>query len=197
MDTTDWNQCYAEGHTPWDRGAPSPVLEAYLTNHTIAGPALVPGCGAGHDVALLYRHGVQAYGLDLAPLALERAKNCHPHLAAATWVLGDLFDYALTHVGEYQTIIEHTCLSALPPELRPAYRAALTSLLAPGGKIVGVWFIDPELDKGETGPPYPLPLTELDALFHSDFEVITDACPSVGYAGRVGREQLRVLQRRG
>jgi SAM-dependent methyltransferase len=57
-------------------------------------------------------------------------------------VLADLFE----HRGEFDAIIEHTCLCALPPEWRERYRDAVARLLKPGGLLIGTWFVNPEMD---------------------------------------------------
>jgi hypothetical protein len=84
----------------------------------------------------------------------------------------------------------------MPPDLRPAYEAAVRSALKPGGLIIGVWFINPDVDPGHEGPPYPLPVSVLDALFADGFETVADYVPEVAFEGREGRERLRVLRKR-
>ncbi len=195
MQSTHWNQCYAEANTPWDKGLPSPALVQALQKHPVKGRVLAPGCGAGHDAAFVASLGCDVTGLDIAPLAIERAKAAHPELPEQTWLLGSLFDLPATHAGQFDAVVEHTCLCALHPRQRKDYRDAVHALLKPGGLLIGVWFINPELDPGETGPPFPLPVEELDALFAEGFEVIDDYAPEVGFEGRIGRERVRVLKR--
>jgi hypothetical protein len=61
---------------------------------------------------------------------------------------------------------------------------------------VGIWFIHPEMDPDETGPPFGISVSELSALFdESRWQVIEDRVPEIGYDGRVGRERLRVLRK--
>jgi SAM-dependent methyltransferase len=196
MQLTHWNQCYAEANTPWDKGQPSPPLVQALQKHAPQGRVLLPGCGAGHDAAYVASLGCEVLAVDIAPLAIERAKAAHPELPDSTWLLGDLFELPKTQAGSFDAIVEHTCLCAMPPSLRTAYRDAVLALLKPGGLLIGVWFINPDLDPGETGPPFPLPVEELDALFKDGFEIIDDYVPEVAFEGRLGRERVRVLRRR-
>ncbi len=189
MNITDWDQSYRDGFTPWDKGAPSPPLVEWLARHALAGRVLVPGCGVGHDVAHLLSCGIDAIGLDLAPTAIERAKERYPE-HEARFVLGDLFAFA----GQFDAIIEHTCLCALPPELRVAYRDAVAALLKPSGRLIGVFYLNPEMDPGETGPPFGIAEDELTALFADRFEVIESYIPQTAYLGRENRECLRVLR---
>jgi methyl halide transferase len=192
---TDWEQCYLDEATPWDKGAPSPPLAAWVDGRRLGGRALVPGCGLGHDLALLADTGLEVTGLDVAATAVERARAAYPQLAAC-FVLGDLFAPPAEWGGRFDWIFEHTCLCALPPERRGDYEQAVARLLRPGGRLVGVWFIEPEMDPGESGPPFALPVAELDALFPaSRWRVLDDAVPDAAYPGRHGRERLRVLER--
>jgi hypothetical protein len=73
---TDWEQHYLEGHTPWNKGQPSPPMLEWVTSNKPTGRALVPGCGVGHDVAMLARNGLEAYGLDIAPTRSYRTVSC-------------------------------------------------------------------------------------------------------------------------
>ncbi|OYW76921.1 MAG: hypothetical protein B7Z37_06590 [Verrucomicrobia bacterium 12-59-8] len=189
MNITDWNQAYQENFTPWDKGQPAPPLVEWLSKGQISGRVLVPGCGLGHDVAHLVSLGIDAYGLDIAPTAVARAKEHYPQLAER-FVCADLFEFR----GQYDAIVEHTCLCALPPEWRTKYRDAVASLLKPGGQLVGVFFINPEMDPGETGPPFGISPDELTALFAEHFQVVESHAPTTAYPGREGREALLVLQ---
>ncbi|MCW0216764.1 MAG: TPMT family class I SAM-dependent methyltransferase [Prosthecobacter sp.] len=193
---TDWESCYLDGNTPWDKGEASPPLSAWVMKHTLQGRALVPGCGVGHDVALLVDHGLDALGVDLSRTAVEKARETHAALADH-FIQGDLFALPAEWSGTFDYVFEHTCLCALPPELRQSYQKAVTELLKPGGRLVGVWFINPDMEPGEEGPPFGISLEDLEALFPaSDWAVEEDYIPEEAYDGRVGRERLRVLCKR-
>lgn len=190
INTDDWDQNYRESNTPWDKGRPSPPLVQWLSQNKLSGRVLVPGCGVGHDVAHLVSLGLDAIGLDIAPTAIERARQCYPQ-HAERFVPGDLFAFT----GQFDAVVEHTCLCALQPELRAQYREAVASLLKPGGLLVGVFYINPDLDPGETGPPFGISPDELTALFAPNFDTIESYTPQTAYPGREGRELLRVLKR--
>ena len=191
MNITDWDQAYQENFTPWDRGMPSPPLAEWFAKNELSGRVLVPGCGVGHDVAHLVSLGIDAIGLDLAPTAVQRARERYPDLEER-FVCGDLFEFR----GQFDAMVEHTCLCALPPELRSRYRDAAASLIRPGGLLIGIWFVNPEMDPGETGPPFGISPDELTALFDQSFERVESVAPAVAYPGREGRELLRVMRRR-
>ncbi len=60
--------------------------------------------------------------------------------------------------------------------------------------MIGVWFINPDLDPGEEGPPYPLSVADLTALlFAGGYEIVGDYVPNVAFPGReVVRAAARV-----
>lgn len=151
----------------------------------------------GHEVAWLRSKGIDAVGLDIAPTALAMAAQAHPEVPAESWICADLFDLPVELRGSFDAVVEHTCLSGMPPVLRPSYAEGVLSALKPGGLIVGVWFIKPALEPGNEGPPYPLPTAELDKLFAGLAEVLEDCVPALAFPGREGRERLRVLKKRG
>ena len=191
----NWEQAYQQGQTPWDKGQPSPPLRQWLQRHALAGRVLVPGCGLGHDVALLHAEGADAHGLDLAPSAIRLGLEAHPELVGRLH-LGDLWQTPEDWQGSVDAVVERTCFCALPPGLRARYEAVIHGLLKPAGLLIGVWFIHPQMDPGEQGPPFALPLPELESLFAPPrWQVLEDSVPDCGYEGRVGRERLRVLRR--
>ena len=144
---------------------------------------------------MLVDAGLDAHGLDIAPTAIAMAQAAYPD-QANRFVLGDLFATPLEWQGSFDFVFEHTCLCALPPEWRTRYEAAAYQLLKVGAQLVGIWFINPEMDPDETGPPFGISVSELSALFdESRWQVIEDRVPEIGYDGRVGRERLRVLRK--
>ncbi len=189
----EWEKRYLEGDVHWDRGAASPPLMQYVGAHPPPGRILVPGCGRGNDVAALARAGLDVMGLDIAPTAIREARERYPDVADH-FVIGDLFDLQPGWRSAFDVVIEHTCLSGMPPELRPRYRRGVESALRSGGLLLGVWFINPNLAPGETGPPYPLSVEDLDRLFAHGFEIIEDYVPDVAFEGREGRERVRLLR---
>lgn len=190
----DWDEIYRKGEVFWNKGAPSPPLKQYLERHKVRGRAMVPGCGHGHEVALAVAHGLDAIGLDIAPTGIAEARALYPHIAER-FMVGDVFNPAAELRGAFDVVLEHTCLSGLPPAMRADYRRGLDLMLKPGGLLIGVWFISPHLDPGEEGPPFAFPVPELTALFAPGYEIVDDYVPDAAFASRVGQERVRVLRR--
>lgn len=188
----DWNRRYEENDTPWDKGAAHPALDEMLARGALSGRVLVPGCGTGHDVRALARHGLDVVGLDVAPLALERALSL-ARAGTETYILGDLFHLPADLQGAFDGIFEHTCFCAIDPSRRADYAAAVASALRPGGKLLAVFFLDP--GHGGEGPPFGCTTGELDGLFAGNFRLLAEHVDFATYAERSGRELLRLYSR--
>jgi len=190
----NWEEIYQKGEVFWNKGEASPPMKQYLERHPVRGRALVPGCGHGHEVALAVEHGLDAIGLDIAPTGVAEARALYPKLADR-FVVGDLFNPPAALRGAFDVVLEHTCLSGLHPSLRADYRRGIDLTLKRGGLLIGVWFIEPDLDPGDEGPPFPLSVPDLTALFAQDYEVVEDYVPDVSFPTRVKQERIRVLRR--
>ena len=196
MPPVNWEEHYQKGDAFWDKGMPSPPLRQYLERHSVRGRALVPGCGHGHEVALAAAHGLDVTGLDIAPTAIAEARALYPKLAEH-FVVGDLFEPPAELHGAFDVVLEHTCLSGLHPTRRANYRRSIDLMLRRGGVLIGVWYINPDLDPGHEGPPFPLSVPDLTALFAAGYEIVEDYVPDVAFPKRTGRERVRVLRRLG
>jgi SAM-dependent methyltransferase len=90
-ETSPWELLWKDGLTPWDIGRPTPLLCKELERFSLVGSkrtlhTLVPGCGAGYDLATLAAHHGQLLdlgkidsasvtGLDLSENALQSARR--------------------------------------------------------------------------------------------------------------------------
>jgi SAM-dependent methyltransferase len=188
----DWNQRYEADDTPWDQGEAHPVLLDMLTHGALVGRVLVPGCGTGHDVRELARRGLEVVGLDVASLALERARS-HAPAGHETYQLGDLFHVPERWRHHFDGVFEHTCFCAIKPARRPDYVAAVAEALKPGGHLLAVFFVNP--DNNGQGPPFGCTTAELDVLFGEKFRLREEHGEIPTYPERAGRELLRLYQR--
>lgn len=194
MRSMNWEEIYQKGEVFWNKGEPSPPMKQYLERHPVCGRTLVPGCGHGHEVALAVEHGLDAIGLDIAPTGVAEARALYPKLAER-FVVGDLFNPPEEMRGKFDVVLEHTCMSGLHPTLRADYRRGIDLTLKRGGLLIGVWFIEPDLDPGDEGPPFPFSVPDLTALFAQGYEVVADYVPDVSFPTRVKQERIRVMRR--
>ena len=190
---TDWEAAYRCGDTPWEKGAAHPALVDFLkANERITGEILVPGCGSGHDVRALSNPDNHAVGIDLAPGAIERA-TAFPKVAGEEYHLADLLALPASWNRSFDLVFEHTCFCAIAPAMRERYVEAIVRLLKPGGKLLAIFFLNPDHD--EDGPPYGVSREELHRLFGSYFTLEREWVPARTHPGREERELVRLLKK--
>lgn len=192
---TDWEQHYLEGDMPWEKGAPCPALVDFLKLAPVHGRVLVPGCGAGHDVRALAATADEVLGVDIAPSAIRLARS-HPVVGGERYERADLFDLPATLRGRFDWVWEHTCFCAIDRAMRPAYVEAVSGALAPGGRLLAIFYLNPDQDHPDDGPPFGVAIEELDRLFLPRFELVREWLPEHAYPGREGREWMRVFSLR-
>ncbi len=193
--STDWEDHYRRGETPWEKGAPSPGLVDLLAEEPIRGRILVPGCGFGHDVRALAATADEVIGIDIAPSAVEAAGKL-PAAGHERYELQDLFALPPSWRGAFDGVWEHTCFCAIQPSQRPAYVEAVADALRPGGKLFAIFYLDPGNDSPDEGPPFEVSVAELDRLFLPRFTLVREWLPKRAYPNREGREWMRVMTRR-
>ena len=191
----DWNAAYEAKHTPWDKGSASPPLSAFLEKHPLTGRVLVPGCGLGYDARLLARQGASVVGLDIAPSAVRQARAL-PAEGELSFEVGDFLNLAENYHGQFDTVVEHTCLCALDPAQRLAYVRSVLQALKPDGHYLAVFFRKVKDYRGE-GPPHPIAADQIEALFGDDFDTLESSMPQQSYPCRpLGSEEVRWMRRR-
>jgi methyl halide transferase len=162
-----WNERYVELNTPWDLGAPSPVVSAAVP---LAAPAparvLVPGFGWGWDVEALADRGYEVVGVEIADAAVKGAAERIGPRDDVELVVGDLFDPPDAWLGSFDIVVEHTCYCAFDPERWPEYVDITARLLKPGGAVAGAFL---HFEGG--GPPFGTNPADLRAQFERRFAV--------------------------
>ena len=194
-----WENRYQTGDTPWEKGRAHPVLPWLLkTYRGIFRPGqqvLVPGCGTGHDAALITEvTGPDTVtAMDLAPAALQRAQEAYPD-APVRWKEADFFQLAPEE--SYDLLWEHTCFCAIDPSKRGDYAAAAARAVRPKGYLLAVFFLNPDMPAG-SGPPFGVEREEIHQHFARDFELCWDLAPVDTYKPeRIGRETVMLWRRK-
>lgn len=156
-----WNEHYLSGHTPWDLGGPSPLVQRLATEVLDPGAAiLVPGAGLGHDAEALARQGHRVTALDIAPAAVQRLRERTAGLSGLDARAGDFLDLEPALEGRFDAVVEHTCFCALDPVLLGRYAASAARALAPEGVLFGAFLL---FEGG--GPPHGTTLAAIEATF--------------------------------
>lgn len=174
-----WEEHYETGHTPWDIGTVSTPLKEYIDQlEDKQLRILIPGCGRGHEAVYLAEQGFENVTvIDLVDAAFTELRAKAPSVRCVT---GDFF----AHEGTYDRILEQTLFCAIDPSMRDAYMAKAASLLAPGGKLVGVLFNR----EFEGGPPFGGSKDEYAGYLEKYFsEFSLEACYN-SIAPRMGSE---------
>ncbi len=145
--------------------------------------ALVVGCGLGHDAEDLAERGYQVTAFDLAPTAIEWAKQLHPR-TTVDYVVADAALPPSEWHGKFHMVHEIHTLQTLPEELRKRVCQALVDCLAPGGiLLVGCR----ARNEGPERPtmPIPLPKSSLDLLVELGLEeqIFEDFVDGAGESG--------------
>ncbi|MEX2198411.1 MAG: methyltransferase domain-containing protein [Burkholderiales bacterium] len=163
-----WEERFAAGNTPWDRGASSPQLASWLRAGSLK-PCriLVPGCGSGYEVVDLALAGFEVTGLDYADEAISRThRNLKKAGVDATLVQADVLAWEPDRA--FDAVYEQTCLCALYPDQWREYADRLHRWLAPGGKLFALfmqWLREGASEGLIQGPPYHCDINAMRALF--------------------------------
>ncbi|MGO4330192.1 methyltransferase domain-containing protein [Cupriavidus sp. 2TAF22] len=167
-----WQARFEAGQTPWDRGAASPQLKAWLASGAIrpGEDVIVPGCGSGWEVAALAEQGVRVRGIDYAPAALARTGELLAQTGLkATLEQADVLEWQPP--APVDAVYEQTCLCALHPDHWVRYAEQLHAWLRPGGQLFALFMQMRRESAAEgvvEGPPYHCDINGMRALFPAD-----------------------------
>ena len=168
---------------PWESG-PRPELVDLVESGRITpestGPrALDVGCGSGADTIFLASRGFDALGVDLSPVAVDKARRAAAESgSSARFEVVDLLHPPSWLTGPFDLLFDGGTLDDFPPSARPAAVEVLTRLARPGSVMVMWCFyaFDAELPRfsfegpSRWGAPGIEP-PELERLFDSAWAV--------------------------
>lgn len=174
--TEEWNESYSgpgPGPGRWDSGVTSLDLrKAIETGRIRPCRALELGCGAGTNAIYISQHGFDVTAVDVATLALERArKKAKKEGVTLRFVHASVLH--LPPLGEpFHFVFDRGCWHTLDDKDRPAYLRELLKATRPGasfllicGSAKGRW---PDTQ----GPP-KVRKREIIANFRRDFEILS------------------------
>jgi SAM-dependent methyltransferase len=149
-----WNESYASGQLPWDTGQPEPLLVEFVTSGRIT-PSLTLeiGAGTGTNAIWMAERGFDVLGVDLSPLAAEKAEAKRGERALSCRFAACDFLAAAPPGGPFQFVFDRGCFHVFDePEEREQFAARVAAALAPGGfwlSLIG----STEGPPREMGPP--------------------------------------------
>ena len=144
-----WNSAY-QGSPPWDIGGPQPEFVKLADAGKLRGRVLDAGCGTGEHVLLAATHGAEALGVDIADLAIERARaKAEERGIGATFAVADVLH--LEQLGrQFDVVTDSGVFHVFDDEQRPMYVNSLRSVLRQGGMYYMMCFSDRQ--PGDWGP---------------------------------------------
>ena len=146
----DFEASYREGRPPWDIGAPQPEIVRLAEEGEIVGDVLDVGCGTGENALYLAAQGRRVIGIDLTPLAIERAREkAVARALPAAFLVADALDLGKLR-RRFETVVDCGLFHTLEPEQRRPYAHSLCEVLSPGATLHLLCFSDEE-------PPGPGP----------------------------------------
>ena len=130
-----WNESYASGQLPWDTGTPEPLLVDFVTAGEVApGSALEIGAGTGTNSIWMAERGYDVLGVDVSPLAVERARAKMNGRALRCRFAARDFLAAPPPDGPFQFVFDRGCFHVFDdPGERQRFAAHVAAVLAPGG----------------------------------------------------------------
>lgn len=184
-----WDERFGKGFTPWDKGGVPAALADFVVRAGRPMHTLIPGCGAGYELAYLSEAGWEATAIDFSPAAVGKART-----EVGQWreriVEADFFTWEPE--WPLELIYERAFLCALPRPMWPLIAQRWAQMLAPGSLLAGFFFFD----DNPKGPPFGISAEALDELLSPYFVCIEDAAVADSIAVFAGKERWKVWQRR-
>lgn len=151
---------------PWDIGRMQPSLAELLDAQPPKGPAIDLGCGTGDVARELARRGIDVLGVDIAPTAIEQARE-----KVASWadelqrrVAFEVADALRpTSLGRrFASVVDCGFLHVLEPAARDVLLDEIHAVLRPGGRYYLLAFA---IDFEVPNTPYAIGVEEIQERF--------------------------------
>jgi SAM-dependent methyltransferase len=154
MPHTSWNESYASGQLPWDTGQPEPLLVEFVASSSVKpSSTLEIGAGTGTNAIWMAERGFDVLGVDVSPLAVERARAKMDGRALRCRFAALDFLAATPAGAPFQFVFDRGCFHVFDePDERQRFAARVAAVLAPGGlwlSLIG----STEGSPREVGPP--------------------------------------------
>lgn len=139
-----------QGSPPWDIGKPQAEFVRLEQAGEIKGDVLDIGCGTGENALYLAQAGHEVWGIDLVPLAIEKAKaKAVERALKATFLVWNALELAGLK-RSFDTAIDSGLYHSLPVSEHSRFLGSLRSALRPEGTYFMMCFSDRQ--PGTLGP---------------------------------------------
>lgn len=135
MPHPSWNESYASGQLPWDTGHPEPLLVDFVAAGAVTpGPTLEIGAGTGTNAIWMAERGFDVLGVDISPIAVERAQARLDGRALPCRFSAADFLTAEPPGGPFRFAFDRGCFHVFDePGQRQLFAEQVAAALAPGG----------------------------------------------------------------
>jgi SAM-dependent methyltransferase len=147
----EWDAAYAgDAPAPWDIGRPQPMFAALAAEGRFTGDLLDAGCGTGEHTLLAAASGADAFGVDLAAAAIERAQEkAAARGLSARFAAGDVLSMSLP-AGGFDAVLDSGLFHVFDDADRRRYVDVLWRETRVGGVVYLACFSDRQ--SGDWGP---------------------------------------------
>ena len=143
MDPEHFEKAY-DGQAPWEIGGPQPEIVRLAESGAITGLVLDVGCGTGENALYLAGRGLDVWGIDFIPKAIERARaKALERGLGVHFQVGDALK--LEVLGRtFDTVIDSGLFHTFSDEERSVFVRSLVRAVRPGGVGYILSFSDQE-----------------------------------------------------
>ena len=184
MDHRFWKERWQQNEIGFHMNERHEYLHQYFHRlHVGPETVFVPLCGKSPDLLWLHQQGANVLGVELSEIAVRdffRENHLDVdvrsirgltrfHTEGITIFCGDLFKLTGEQLKDVRGVYDRGSLVALPPDMRKQYADHLCRILPVDSRILLVSY---DYDQGEiNGPPFSVPLAEIEMLFGADFSM--------------------------
>ncbi len=190
----DWERHYNEKDLRWDLDEVAPPF-IHLWKEKKISPcsAIVPGCGAGHEVLFLAKKGFRVTAVDYTRGATDLIKeNLRKKNLMGEVLQQDFFDFEEKYYESFDLMLEHAFFCAINPDKRQAYVETAGRLLKLGGLIIALFYETNEAG----GPPFNTQEKDIEKYFSEKFFIESLSKTPHSAEKRQGKEWLAILKRK-
>ena len=166
--TAFFNESY-RGTPPWDIGRPQTEFVRLVEEGSITGSVLDVGCVTGENALFFAERGLEAWGVDSASLAIEKAKQkARMRKSTARFMVWDALD--LSGLGKrFDSVTDSGLFHVFSDEERLLFAKSLKSVLKEDGSYFMLCFSEKE--PAEWGGPRRVTRGEITSTFKDGWNV--------------------------
>ncbi len=199
MPERDWTAHYQSGTPPWETGQPSLELARVIREEKIEPCRVIDlGCGSGINAVWLAQQGFDVTGVDVTPLAIERARQRADDAGVKVrFVIDDVLKLHETY-QPFPFFFDRGCYHAVRDPDVQAYLSTLERITVPGSLGLVLAGNAREPAPAGQGPPV-VSEAELRSELGSRFEVVRlreFRFDAIGHEGRAPLAWSCLLRRR-